>query len=606
MIRVAIISLLVSMSLISHVAISQTTDSQLAAHYYQNQEYEKALLYYSRLYSKQSNTSNYNYLFKCFIKLENYSEARKLSKRHVRIDPLNQKAKVDLGYTYGLEGNEKMQSKEFKKLIKTIPPNFQVINDLAASFIGIKRNQEALEVYFKGRSVMKNTYPFNTEIADIYYLMERYDDMTKELLNLLELNPGYLKTVEGLLNKTAANEKGSPANRSLKKGLIQKINQKPNSTVFSEMLIWVYMQESNWNAAFIQVKALDKRLNEDGRRVYNLAETLSNNKEYRVAADAYAYVVSIGAKSQYYVESRIGGLMVRYNQLLEGGAIDSVDMKNLITDFDETIFLFGKNEGTSALLRKKAFVQCFYQHKLEDGLDTYEEALSINGIPAHQLAEIKLEYGDALLAAGYIWDASLVFGQVDKGFKYDYLGEKAKFKSSKVHFYTGNFDLAKAQLDILKGATTKLIANDAMLLSVIITDNSTIDTSTVPLKLYADADLLIFQNKLVDAQEKLDSIKSIYPGHALEDEMLMLRYEMAMKELKYKEAAGFLEDIKALYPSDILADKAIYLLAELYMERLDQPTKAKDLYQLIITDYQDSLFATESRKRFRQLRGDNL
>ena len=144
--QVVKIAFVVVLSLVSFVGISQTTDSQLAAHYYQNEEYGKALLYYNRLYSKQSNTSNYNYLFKCLIKLENYSEARKLSKRHVRIDPINQKAKVDYGYTYGLEGNVKMRSKEFKKLVKTLAPNYQVINELAAAFLDIKRNQEALDV----------------------------------------------------------------------------------------------------------------------------------------------------------------------------------------------------------------------------------------------------------------------------------------------------------------------------------------------------------------------------------------------------------------------------------------------------------------------------
>ncbi|MFQ3326542.1 MAG: tetratricopeptide (TPR) repeat protein, partial [Salibacteraceae bacterium] len=178
--QVVKIVFLVMLSMVPIIGISQTTDSQLAAHYYQNQEYEKALLYYSRLYSKQTNASNYNYLFKCLVKLENYSEARKLSKRHVRIDPINQKAKVDYGYTYGLEGNAKMQSKEFKKIIKSIAPNYLVINELAVAFLDIKKNQEALDVYQQGRSIMKNTYPFNTEIADIYYRMERYNDMTDE------------------------------------------------------------------------------------------------------------------------------------------------------------------------------------------------------------------------------------------------------------------------------------------------------------------------------------------------------------------------------------------------------------------------------------------
>ncbi len=585
---------------------AQTTDNQLAAHYYQNQEYEKALLYYGRLYQKQANTSNYNYLYKCLIQLENFDGARKLAKKHSRIDPINQKVKVDVGHTYELEEDQKSRQKEFKKLIKNIVPNYQIIVELANAFLDYKYTEEALSVYKKGRSLMKNTYPFNTEIADVYYRLERYDEMAEELLNLLALNPSYLKTVEGLLNKTSANEQDSPANNALKKALIQRINQNPNSIVFSEMLIWLYMQESNWSATFIQVKALDRRLSEEGRRVYNLAQTLANNKQYEVAADAYAYVVKVGPEGPYYADARIGGLMVRYDQLSAGGAIDSADVVQLISDFDKTIQLFGKSTATAALLRQKAYVQCFFQKRLEPGLDTYEEALAIPGVPAHTVAEIKLEYGDALLAAGYIWDASLVYGQVDKGFKYDYLGEMAKFKSSKVHFYTGNFDLAKAQLDILKGATTKLIANDAMLLSVIITDNSTVDTTTVPLKLYADADLLLFQNKMVEAREKLDSIKVKYPGHALEDEILFLRYEMAMKERKFEDAAKFLVDIKTFFSQDILADKAIFHLAELNENQLNNSEKAKELYQLIITDYQDSLFATESRKRFRKLRGDNL
>ncbi len=587
-------------------AIGQTTDSQLAAHYYQNEEYEKALLYYNRLYSKQPNNSNYNYLFKCLIQLKNYDGARKLAKKHARFDPINQKVQVDYGYTYGLEGNEKSKDKEFKKLIKNVAPNYQIINELANSFIEIKHSEGALEVYKQGRSKMRNTYPFNTELADVYFRLERYDEMTEELLNLLELNPSYLKTVESQLNKTTANEKDSPANKFLKKGLIQKINQQPNSMVFSEMLIWLYMQESNWKAALIQVKALDRRLVENGRRVFNLAQTLGNNKEYDLAVEAYDYVVKQGPRSQFYTEARIGGLMVRFDQLSEGGSIDSLEMKELIKDFDETIELFGNSPSIVPLVRQKAYVQCFFQHNLEQGLDTYEEALAIPGVPAHTVAEIKLEYGDALIAAGYIWDASLVYGQVDKGFKYDFLGESAKFKSSKVHFYTGNFELAKAQLDILKGATTKLIANDAMLLSVLITDNSTVDTSTNPLQLYADADLLVFQNRFAVARLKLDSIKANYPGHVLEDEILFLKYRMAYKELEFAKAAKFLEDIKAFYPTDILADRAIYYLAELYQFKLNNEQKAKELYQLIITDYQDSLYATESRKRFRTLRGDTL
>lgn len=585
---------------------SQTTDSQLAAHYYQNKEYGKAKLYYQRLYDKQASVSHYNYLYKCHIELKDFNGARKLAKQHVRIDPFNQKARVDLGYAFQLEGNQKQAEKEYKALYKKLAPNYQVINTLGESFISIKAYAHALNVYQEGRGIMKGSYPFNNELANVHYLLENYSDMTRELLDLLDLSPAYLKSVQEVLYQYAANEKESATNTALKKGLIQRINQQPRKVVFSEMLIWLYIQESNWRGALIQVKAIDKRQKERGNRVFNLAQTLRNNQKFALAAEAYDYIVQLGPESPLFLESKIGSLMARYDEVITTKTGTPVKYQALITDFDQLILDFGLNTETVQLVQKKAFIQCFYQQNLDSGLTTYEQAIAIPGVPEHELAQVKLEYADALLAANYIWDASLVYGQVDKAFKYDRLGEQAKFKGAKLHFYTGNFSLAKAQLDVLKGATTKLIANDAMLLSVIITDNSTIDTSTVPLQLYADADLLLAQNKIDSAQLKLDSIHTIFPGHALEDEVLMLRYEIEMKLGNHLKASEYLKEIKDNYSSDILADKAIFKLAELNEQQLDNPDAARELYQLIITDYQDSLYATESRKRFRRLRGDNL
>ncbi|MCB0481234.1 MAG: hypothetical protein KDC83_07360 [Flavobacteriales bacterium] len=583
-----------------------TTDSQLAAHYYQSEEYDKASLYYKRLYDNDQSYFNYSYYLKCLEKLQDYDEGKKLIKKHQKIEGQNPRVRVDYGRFLKLEGESSKSNKEFEKLIKDVPKNYGAIKELAEAFMAISEDGFALETYEKGQDVFKGTFAFNLEIASLLSKKGRYDEMVDQILELLDNNPGYLKTVQASLSKNGSFEENSKQNQALKSKLIKRVNQQPDKIIYSEMLIWMYMQESNWNMALIQTKALDRRLKEEGARVYGLAEILLNNKKYDLASDACSYVVQQGKLSPYYIPSRILALQARHQKITQGFDFTEEDIDKLMADYDATLIEIGRNSSTASLIRQKAFIQAFYQHELDSALNTYEFLIDLPGLdPAFQ-SESRLEYGDALLMAGYIWDASLEYGIVDKKFKYDRLGEQAKLKSAKINFYTGNFKLAKAQLDVLKGSTSKLIANDAMLLSVLITDNSTVDTSTVPLQLYADADLLVFQNRTDEALLKLDSINDNFRGHALEDEILMLKYEMAAKVRDWEAAATSLQTIIDRYIYDILADKAIFLLAELKEIRFDDKEGAMRLYEIILLDFKDSLYATEARKRFRNLRGDNI
>lgn len=583
-----------------------TTDSQLAAHYYQAGEYDKAVMYYKRLYESDRTYFNYSYYLKCIEKLNDFESGKKLVKQHSRVEPLNQRVNVDYGRILKLEGNTSKANKDFLNLIKNVPNNYGAIKELAEAFMAISEDEYALKSYEKGQEVFKGTFAFNLEMASVYAELKRYDEMVEMILELLDNNPSYLKTVQASLNKNGSFEKDSDQNIALKSKVIKRVNQHPDRSIYSEMLIWIYTQEANWNMALTQTKALDRRLKEEGSRVYSLAHVLLNNQQYDLANEACTYCVELGSLSPYYVPSRILALEIRNEKIRKSSNFTKEDMDLLMTDYQTTLEELGENSGTANLIRQKGQIQAFYQHQLDSALDTYERLLDIPGISPAFEAESRLEYGDALLAAGYIWDASLEYGKVDKKFKYDRLGEMAKLKSAKINFYTGNFKLAKAQLDVLKGSTSKLIANDAMLLSVLITDNSTVDTSTVPLQLYADADLLVFQNRLDEARMKLDTINMNFRGHALEDEILMLKYEMAMIEKDYKMASNSLQSIIDRYIYDILADKAIFLLAELNQNTFDNSEEAMRLYEIILLDFKDSLYATEARKRFRMLRGDNI
>jgi TolA-binding protein len=170
----------------------------------------------------------------------------------------------------------------------------------------------------------------------------------------------------------------------------------------------------------------------------------------------------------------------------------------------------------------------------------------------------------------------------------------------------GDFDWSQTQLDILKASTSELVANDAIALSVFITDNMGMDTTPEPMKIYARADLLIFQNKTDEAIKSLDSLAIIYPDHSLNDDVLFEKGRIYLSERKYSEAAELFDMIDENYSFDILGDDAMFQLAELYQNYLNDNSKAMELYKEILTKYKGSIYTVEARKRFRALRGDQL
>jgi len=266
----------------------------------------------------------------------------------------------------------------------------------------------------------------------------------------------------------------------------------------------------------------------------------------------------------------------------------------------------GKTRNTILLLSNYAHFKAFYQHDLQKAAEILDEAMLIPHLYKTDLAECKLEYADIMLLQDKVWTALLYYSQVEKDFKENPLGHEAKLRRAKIAYYQGDFDWAQAQLDVLKASTSKLIANDAMQLSLLITDNLGLDTSLVPMQTFARADLLFYQNKFTKCHSTLDSILNIYKGHTLTDEILLRKSEIYLKTNETYKAVEMLERIINEFSYDILADDAVFTLADMYHKKLKDVEKAKILYEQILTEHNGSIYTAEARKRYRKLRGDNL
>ncbi|MFN3343188.1 MAG: tetratricopeptide repeat protein [Flavobacteriales bacterium] len=594
--------------LLPFFASSQGSDQQLAVQYFQSGEFDKAALYYEKLYNKNQSDYFYNYYLKCLLELKEFKEAEKLVKKQQKRNQGNLKYFVDLGDVYKQQGDVAKAKKEYDNAIKDLTGDVQQVRNLALTFRDKGELDYALKVYEKGEKLNGGAVKFRADKAEIYNLKGETQLMIEEYLDMLDDNPRDLDRVENIL--TFAVNMDDPNNARvelLRTEILKRVQKNPDNVAYNELLIWFFQQKGDLNAAFNQVKALDKRRKEDGLRVLNFGDVCANNQQYDLAARAFEYVITEkGKNGNYYIDARIQLVEVLSYKILNQGIYEQNDLITLERLYNESITELGRNSGTVGLMRGYAKLKAFYMHDAKGGTEILYEALQMPGIRPNIEAEMKLELADIALMRGLIWDASLLYSQVEKAFKHEPIGHEAKLRNARISFYTGDFGWAQGQLDVLKASTSKLISNDAMQLSLLITDNLGVDSIPEALLLYAEADLLVFQNRLAEAELKLDTLNKQYTWHGLSDESVFLRYKIAMKRRDYTIAVSHLQNIIDNYGSDILGDDATFKLAELYQFQFNDSEKASELYKKLMFEYPGSLYVVEARKRFRILRGEKI
>lgn len=586
--------------------VQLSPDEQLAVQYYQAGEYDKAVVYYEKLYNKNPIQLYYNYYLNCLLFTKNYKKAEKTVKKQQAKAEWDLRYKIDMGRVYRAEGEEEKAKKEFKAAVDGITAftSAKHVIEVSDAFLAINETGYAIDALKQGRKMLKGSYNFNIELAEVYSMKKDYTMMVTEYLDLLEVSEAYIKQVQDLLQAQMDADPDNKISPVLRMELIRRSQKYPDKTIWNEMLMWYYMQEENFAMALIQAKAVDKRNNLEGWRIMDLAETARANRQYGVATDAYDYVISLGSDKDNYNRARIEKVNTRYEQVTSTADYTQADLISVESEMQATLDELGKGPSTITLMKTMAHLQAFYLHKTKEAIVLLEEAIAMVGVTPQKNAECKLELGDVLLLDGQVWEASLRYSQVEKAFKMDPIGQEAKLRNAKVAFYIGDFHWAQVQLSILKEAPSRLIANDAMYLSMVITDNLALDSNPAPLILFAQADLMLFQNKFDESSRYLDSLDKEYPTHSLSDDILYMRYRIAFKQQNYAKAAGFLEKLIADYGQDILGDDATFRLAQLYDYYLNDAEKAKKYYLDVITNYPGSLFRVDAQKRYRILRGD--
>lgn len=575
---------------------------QLADQHYQNKEFDRALPIYERIL-KKSNYDRFIYTsyLNVLIELEEFSKAEKELKKLGKSFPEDPKYKIDLGYIYTLTESKRKAEELFTEVLDLITPDERKVLETANYFRKIKQYKYAINAYLIGKKKLRNPILFQDELAELYLLIDQKLEYIQNRIDKVDYQPNAYENIQA---EIASNISEKDIYKELKSRLLKRIQKRTGAQELTEFLIWTQVYLKEFEGAFIQTKALDKRLESGGKYSFQLAETMQSQKEYKQAIKIYNYLIN-GGITYYKIPAKSNILTCKKQNIESADTINIIEVKELINDYEQ--FLNGNNNHERAINTHKelAGLYAYYLFDFNKAKEILENALIKLRLSQIKKAEFKLELADILLFSGDIWEAMLVYGQVDKDFKDSPIGDKAKFKVAMLSYYTGDFDWAQTQLDVLKASTTKVISNDALHLSTFITDNYGLDSIHRPMYLYAQAELYQHQNKIDSCFMKLDSIIMSYPEHILTDDILYKKANLFIDQNKEDKAVKFLQKIIEYYSDDLLIDDAIYQLANIY-EKQGKNLEAKDLYESIILKHSDSIFVTEARKKYRKLRGDNI
>ncbi len=579
-----------------------TRQVQLANEYYGQGEFDKARALYEKLSTDMNNIplihNNYYYLL---LDTQDFSAAENYIDRLLKRNPDNIYYYLDRAYLEVKRNNPQEAQKRFGEIIDQAKTKPHLVRIVSSYLLNKQLTDEAIRIFLEARKALGNPFEFSLEMANIYRLMNEQDKMVREYLNYVIQNPSNLKYVQNTLQNLLTEPEEL---ESFERLLYDKIQDEPNNNVYSELLIWTHLQQKNFYGAFIQSRALDKRAQTQGSRTLNIGMIALDNDDYTSAIKIFSYLISEYPESYNYVLARMYLIRSYEKRVRNTYPVNEEEIRNLITDYNIFIKDLAENRNAFEAMRSKAMLHAFYLDEKDSAVTILQEIISEPRAGEELIAKSKLDLGDIYLLSGKPWESTLLFSQVEKSNKEERIGYEAKLKNAKLHYFKGDFKLAQEHLDILKQATTREIANDAMELSVLIKDNTVFDSTELAMQDYAKTELLLYQNKTAEALQLLDSMKTAYSDHPIVDEILWLEATIERRQGNFEEALALLRDIEENYDQDILGDDAYFLIGEIYERDLKDYENAMTVYREFLTRYPGSVFVAEARKRFRQLRGD--
>ena len=573
--------------------------AQLAFSYYRKGEYEKASLIYKQLYDQNPVRRDYfKRLLTCYQLTDKFQQATELLNNQQLFFPEQAYLNVEIGYNLQLQKQFEAAEPYYEIALKSIEDHPNTGYLIGKAFRDNHLLDQALKAFKKAMELNPNLN-YDAYIADIYGEKGEVENMFNAYLDMIDKNPNYYSTVQRYAGRFLSDDAFDENNGTFRKLLLKRLQTNPNDS-WNKLLSWLYMQQKDYAKALVQEKAIYLRNNESLERIIEVGDVAFTNNDYATTKLAFQYVFEQTVDQNLKLEAELYILQSNIETATTKDELDAIETK-----FNELFNQYGINSNTVDIQVAYADFLTFKKDKPKQAIDVLKEAIH-KTTSEFEKGEVKIKLADVLVYTNQFNQALINYTQVQTKLKNSTLAQQARFKVAQTSYFKGDFKWASTQLKVLKGSTSQLIANDAVDLFLLISDNLGYDSIPKALQLYAKADLLAYQNKNQQAIDILYKVLENHSGEEIED-LALFKQASLFQELGQfeKSEANYLMIIQA-HESSILLDNTYFRLGELYEKNLNFPDKAKEMYQKIIFEHPSSIYLVDARKRFRKLRGDTI
>jgi tetratricopeptide (TPR) repeat protein len=577
----------------SLVCFSQ--NEQLAQYYFEKGDFEKAKISFEELLKSSPHNSQYfQRTIDCYQQLQQFDVAEKAIQ--TRLNTYKQgNLLVELGYNFQLQKNEASAKKYYDEAIERIKKNPNEVYGIANSFERKVLLAYALKSY-QTATALEPKYNFNYQVAQLYGQLGNTEMMIATFLDEAFANPQNSIQIQNQLARFMAEEGDENFNETLRKALITRA-QKNQDVFWNEYLSWYYVQQKEFGKAFIQEKAVYKRNPESLSSIVNLGQLAIEEDDAEAAKEILGFVLENTKDLELLIQAHSYLMEMKIDKAQEKdfAAIDS-ELKSLLKEYEISPI------SLSLQLIQAHFV-AFNLKKPEEGKAIIKKTLELQ-LNDYEAAQAKMELADIFLFEEKFNQALIYYSQIEENLKNDEVAHEASLKAAKTSYFQGDFAWASKQFKELKSASTQLIANDALEYFLLINDNTVADSTQTALKQFAKGDYLSYQNRNQEAIAQFQAILKSFKGQEIEAVTLLRLGKIYEKQGEYNLALSQYQNIIDHHADGIYIDEALYFSAEIENKKLQQPEKAKLLYEKIIFNHQDSIYFVDARKEYRQLRGD--
>jgi len=582
--------------------IAQKTSITLAQQYYANGELDKALDTYNKLAKHQSNWAIiHTQYFSLLIQLNEFQKANKYITKISRTYPKNTNYRIDKGQLILAEKGEAKKNQYFESLRNQFSEDPFTSRKAAQYYLQKGERNEATAVLILAREKSGDPTLFALDLANIYRYINKKQLMIEEYIIFANINPTNVRYVKNSLQITLTKPEDI---QNLESYLFTKIQDDPENSVYIELLIWANIQSKNFGSAFIQARALDRRLLQGGKPILEIGKMALSNQDYNSAQKIYTYIMATYPGSSIGIKAELWNITTKEEQIKNTFPVNEESLVQLTKLYKNYIAQYPTNKLAYKAQLQLALIEGYYLNKKAEAIISLQQLIDNPRVNSQLKSEAKLTLADIYLLNEEPWESTLLYAQVDKKMKETPIGYIAKLKRAKLAYYQGEFELAQAILDILKLATSREIANDALDLSIFIKENTVFDSTHLALKTYASIELLLYQHKNEEVLATIDTVITYFKGQSLEDNFMLLKATELKKAGKFETAAKTYAQIVEKYPMGVLANKALFLQAEIYHNYLHNDDISQALYIRLLKEYPGSVYVAESRKQYRKIRGD--